>query len=68
VSRAELHGEAVILSCADSDTALRALLGGFPAARDIEVRGAGIEEAFVELTARADRDQQDHEFAVAPGE
>src|ERR1700733_11844696 len=39
VSRAELHGEAVTLSCADSDTALRALLGGFTAVRDIEVRG-----------------------------
>jgi ABC-2 type transport system ATP-binding protein len=53
VSRAELHGEAVILSCADSDAALRALLDGFPAARDIEVHGAGIEEAFVALTADA---------------
>jgi ABC-2 type transport system ATP-binding protein len=51
VSRAELHGEAVSLSCADSDAALRALLSQFPATHDIEVRGAGIEEAFVTLTA-----------------
>jgi ABC-2 type transport system ATP-binding protein len=51
VTRAELRGEAVILSCSDSDAALRALLGGFPGAHDIEVRGAGIEEAFLALTA-----------------
>jgi ABC-2 type transport system ATP-binding protein len=52
VTRAELRGEAVILSCSDSDAALRALLSRFPGARDIEVRGAGIEEAFLALTAQ----------------
>ena len=41
----------MILTCADSDATLRALLGRFPAARDIEVLGAGIEEAFMALTA-----------------
>jgi ABC-2 type transport system ATP-binding protein len=51
VTRAELRGEAVILSCFDSDAALRALLSRFPGAHDIEVRGAGIEEAFLALTA-----------------
>jgi ABC-2 type transport system ATP-binding protein len=51
VTSAERHGEAVALSCADSDRALRALLGRFPEAHDIEVRGAGIEEAFLALTA-----------------
>jgi ABC-2 type transport system ATP-binding protein len=51
VTKAERRGDAVTLSCADSDTALRALLGRFPAARDVEVRGAGIEEAFMALTA-----------------
>lgn len=51
VTSAELHGETAILSCADSDAALRALLAGFPGARDIEVAGAGIEEAFMALTA-----------------
>ncbi|HTV12082.1 MAG TPA: ABC transporter ATP-binding protein [Acidimicrobiales bacterium] len=50
VSTAEAHGEAVILRCADSDTALRALLAKYPAARDIEVRGGTLEEAFIELT------------------
>jgi ABC-2 type transport system ATP-binding protein len=51
VLNASLRGDAVTLSCADSDAALRALLGQFPAARDIEVLGAGIEEAFMALTA-----------------
>lgn len=53
---AERHGEAVILRCADSDTAIRALLSRYPQARDIEITGAGLEEAFLELTAeRGDR-------------
>ncbi len=51
VGSTERHGEAVTLRCADSDAALRALLERYPAARDIEVVGAGLEEAFLELTA-----------------
>ena len=51
VLNARLQGDAVVLSCADSDAALRALLGQFPAARDIEVLGAGLEEAFMALTS-----------------
>ena len=54
VTNADRHGDAVILTCADSDAALRALLGRFPGARDIEVRGSGLEEAFVALTADQD--------------
>ena len=50
VTNAETHGEAVILNCSDSDAALRAFLAAAPAARDIEVRGAGLEEAFLQLT------------------
>jgi ABC-2 type transport system ATP-binding protein len=53
VTNVETRGEAVILNCSDSDTALRALLPAFPAARDIEVSGAGLEEAFLQLTADA---------------
>ncbi len=49
VTTTERRGEAVVLSCSDSDAALRALLGGYPDARDIEVRGAGLEEAFLLL-------------------
>jgi ABC-2 type transport system ATP-binding protein len=41
----------VTLNCADSDRALRRLLDRFPTVHDIEIRGAGIEEAFIALTA-----------------
>ena len=54
VTNADTRGESVILNCSDSDTALRALLPAYPAARDIEVTGAGLEEAFLQLTAGAD--------------
>ncbi len=51
VVTAERYGEAVVLTCQDSDGALRTLLARYPDARDIEVRGAGLEEAFLELTS-----------------
>jgi ABC-2 type transport system ATP-binding protein len=51
VRSAQRHGDAVVLSCSDADAALVALLGGFPAAKDIEVTGGSLEEAFLELTA-----------------
>ena len=50
VTRAERRGEAVVLASSDSDASLRKLLEEFPEARDIEVRGAGLEEAFLQLT------------------
>jgi ABC-2 type transport system ATP-binding protein len=51
VTTAERRGEAIVLRCADSDATIRALLAEYPAARDIEIAGAGLEEAFLELTA-----------------
>ena len=51
VESVDRHGETVILRCADSDSALRALLEVFPQARGIELSGAGLEEAFLELTS-----------------
>ena len=51
VQGVDRRGEAVVLTCADSDAAIRALLGEYPAARDIEISGAGLEEAFLELTS-----------------
>jgi ABC-2 type transport system ATP-binding protein len=54
VSSAERHGESIALRCANSDPALRALLERYPDARDIEVRGGSLEEAFVELTGGED--------------
>jgi ABC-2 type transport system ATP-binding protein len=53
VTRAEQRGDGYVLTCTDSagsDAALRDLLVRFPTARDIEVRGAGLEEAFLNLT------------------
>jgi len=56
VTSAERHGDAVTLNCADSDGVLRHLVSRFAALRDIEVRGAGLEEAFLELTDEEDDD------------
>jgi ABC-2 type transport system ATP-binding protein len=50
VTRAERRGDSVVLTCADSDAAIRALLARFPATHDIEIAGADLEDAFVELT------------------
>jgi ABC-2 type transport system ATP-binding protein len=54
VTNADRRGEAVILNCSDSDAAIRALLAAYPAARDIEITGAGLEDAFVRLTGEPD--------------
>lgn len=35
----------------DSDAAIRALLEAHAEVRDVEIAGAGLEQAFVELTA-----------------
>jgi ABC-2 type transport system ATP-binding protein len=51
VSGVERRGEAVTLVCSDSDAAIRALLAAYPTARDIEIEAAGLEQAFLELTA-----------------
>jgi ABC-2 type transport system ATP-binding protein len=50
VTNAEQRGESFILNCPNSDSVLRILLDRYPDARDIEVRGAGLEEAFLDLT------------------
>ncbi len=63
VRTAARQGDAVILSCTDAETALRALLGQFPQARDVEVHGAGLEEAFLALTA--DQNEDEDEFSEA---
>jgi len=54
VTKADLRGESIVLTCADSDLAIRALLEKFPAVRDIEINGAGLEQAFLALTADED--------------
>jgi ABC-2 type transport system ATP-binding protein len=50
VVQADRHGDTVELACTDSDIAIRALLAAHADARDIEIRGAALEDAFVELT------------------
>jgi len=54
VSGAERRGATVVLACADSDIAIRALLERFPEARDIEIAVAGLEQAFLTLTGAGD--------------
>jgi ABC-2 type transport system ATP-binding protein len=54
VLNADRHGDSVILTCSDAEDALRGLLGAFSGVRDLEVRGSGIEEAFLALTADHD--------------
>jgi len=56
VTSAERRGEGVVLRCADSDSAIRALLQAYPAARDLEIAGADLEDAFVELTSAPSSD------------
>ena len=59
VASADRHGDAVILSCSDSDQTIRALLAHHPQARDIEIVGAGLEAAFLELTGEPDIDDSE---------
>jgi len=64
VLSAERHGEAITLSCSDTDAALGALLSSIPGTRDVEVRGASLEEAFLQLTV----DEGDYEPPGPGGE
>ena len=49
VDQVDNRGESVLLTCTDSDAALRALVRTTPA-RDIEVVARGLEDAFLALT------------------
>ena len=46
----EIHGDSVLLRSADPDATLRALFLARDEVQDIEVTGAGLEEAFLTLT------------------
>jgi ABC-2 type transport system ATP-binding protein len=61
VTGADRRGEAIVLICADSDAAIRALLDTHPEVRDIEIASAGLEDAFIELTTDPDDTQHDAE-------
>ena len=56
VASADRRGDSVVLVCSDSDRAIAALLARFPNARDIEITGAALEDAFLELTSDHDED------------
>lgn len=47
----ELRGDTVTLTSSRAEATLRELLCEFSSVRDIEVRGAGLEEAFIALTS-----------------
>ncbi len=51
VVAADRHGASVILHCTNSDATVRAMLAAHPDVHDIEIRGAALEDAFLELTA-----------------
>ncbi|HTW41720.1 MAG TPA: ABC transporter ATP-binding protein [Solirubrobacteraceae bacterium] len=64
VTGVERRGEAVVLSCSDSDAAIRALLAACPQARDIEIAAAGLEQAFLELTSEDPAGEAEAEAAA----
>jgi ABC-2 type transport system ATP-binding protein len=51
VTDVEVRATQAVISSADSDTTLRALLAGYPQAHDIEVATVGLEDAFLSLTS-----------------
>ncbi len=57
VTSADRHGESVVLICSDSDSAIRQLLDRYPEVRNIEITGAGLEEAFLQLTGAEDDEE-----------
>ena len=61
VNSADRRGDAIVLICSDSDMAVRALLDAHPDVRDIEIASAGLEDAFIELTADPDHALADAE-------
>jgi ABC-2 type transport system ATP-binding protein len=66
VGAADRRGEAIVLTCSDSDATIRSLLAAHPAARDIEIVAAGLEQAFLALTGdEAESGSQDGNDAAA---
>lgn len=56
VHSVELRGDAIVLSCTDSDATVRDLFTSYPAVKNISVSGAGLEAAFVQLTGNRERE------------
>jgi ABC-2 type transport system ATP-binding protein len=57
VSSSDRRGDSVVLHCSDSDLAIRALLRAYPQVSDIEISGAGLEQAFLLLTGDHDSEE-----------
>jgi ABC-2 type transport system ATP-binding protein len=57
VTSATVHGDGIDLACSDSDVAIRSLLAAHPEVHDIEIVGAGLEQAFLELTGEPGGDR-----------
>jgi len=57
------HGDAVTLICSDSDRAIRELLARHEQIRDIEITGAGLEDAFLRLVGDEEIGAGDEELA-----
>jgi ABC-2 type transport system ATP-binding protein len=56
VNAVELRGDAIVLSCTDSDATVRNLFASYPAVKNISVSAAGLEEAFMQLTGNRERE------------
>ena len=51
VTAVDLQGTRIVLRCNDSDSVLRTLLARFDDVHDIEITGANLEDAFLELVS-----------------
>ncbi len=56
VNSVELRGDAIVLGCTDSDATVRELFASYPAVKNLSVAGAGLEEAFMQLTGSRERE------------
>ncbi len=56
VAAVERSGGRLLLRCNDSDACLRALVGSYPEAHDIEVAAGNLEDAFLQLTHRGSQE------------
>jgi ABC-2 type transport system ATP-binding protein len=54
VSGVEVEGDRVAVATTDSDAVIRRLFESGLGIRDLEIRGAGLEDAFIALTSAAD--------------
>ena len=56
VDSSDRRGDQIVLRCTDSDATVRELLARYPAVHDLEIQGAGLEDAFLALTSDDDSD------------